>query len=307
MSQSPVLVSLSEINCGDVSYRVSRPPLNEQLLVSIKKHGVLEPVCLYGALPYIPLSGHNRLLSAVSLGLTHINAYIHTDSPADFLYRHVILKNYKGEVGPIGKLNAMMMLRQYACAGIDMKNLAAELSVPYYFDDETIIRRVISFDQTFLEYLDVKDANFKLIKTMLSFPPDALEYVVTQTVCAQFRINIFKQMIESVADILRRDDSIGAIQDIRYDANSDKRIAEEKYVAALKSVLYPGYSAASKRAAAISEKYHGQGIEFSLPAFFEGSEIDMHIKLNRRKSFEEIQKRINAIPPSDIDGLLKLL
>jgi ParB-like chromosome segregation protein Spo0J len=67
-------VNLDSIDINDRRFCVSYPLNDKALLASIEKVGVLEPVTLLDATPYIIIAGFKRVSVAIKLGLTGIPA-----------------------------------------------------------------------------------------------------------------------------------------------------------------------------------------------------------------------------------------
>lgn len=139
-------VSLREIDLEGEAFRVSRRHTDDRLRKSILNFGLLElPVLLGGVMPFEIVFGHNRIAVVATSGAGSCRALVVDEiGPVEYA-DYALLKNYRNELGPVGKLRVIHILRERLNAdAVMISNVAyAGLNIPDFFIEGGIDRKSV--------------------------------------------------------------------------------------------------------------------------------------------------------------------
>lgn len=302
-------VSLSDIDLNNTVYKISKEIINENLIKSVQLNGILEsPVLVEENNAYITLAGHNRLYVLNLLGIRNINSLIVNNIDNEFFIQYAILKNYRSEIGPVGKMRLTGLLKNNF--QLDERKIIAvlkQLQIPF-----EIIYGKAPWDRTGIlpeslrKYIDAKDISFKNIKAMLRLPEYAVN-LISDWVSDGMKVNIFKAIVEMLADIIKRDKSVKSLQHIDFNSINERRKKEEIIFKKVFKIRYPEYSGIRLKAESLIKKINKYGVEVNFPEYLESDEIGLFLKINKRENYELIWKKFAEIDMNLIKGLLELL
>ena len=105
---------IDSIDLNNDEFKISKPRGDDRLKQSIQSFGLLDPPVVYkDDNTYKIIYGHNRLtiLKELNLAVGSVLCYI-TDFPEPGLFiDYALLKNFRGEIGPIGKNKFIRILK----------------------------------------------------------------------------------------------------------------------------------------------------------------------------------------------------
>lgn len=304
-SSNPVeIVSCSNIDLENGEYRISRNYIDEKLKKNIGLIGLLEyPVILKKNSRYIIIFGHNRLRTLVELNINTFNALILEKIDPQSYLEYALLKCYRNEVGILGKIKLLSILHGLGFGDREVYRISRDcLSMDAeYIKKSGIINLTEKFPVPLRVYFDIRDINFKILKNLINIPHEGIELLSRWVEFCNIRVNIFKEIVEMMRDIFRRDNSFNALNNIEIFAD-DKKIWEEQLYYEIYKIRYPEYSTLKEKADALAKDFDQDGISIRFPEFFEGNTIS--VKLEFRKNEDKLSwgDRINKI---DTDKLKK--
>lgn len=302
-------VPLSAVDLADDSFRVSKKRPLDDLRASIERFGLLEsPLLLKERDGMVPVFGHNRLAAAVRAGLDRVDSWVvETIDPADYRNR-ALLKCSRGEAGPVGRMKMALILGRLGAGGDELRGTIRHgFGVPDEFAATRMIESVLGLPASLREYLDARDAGFRLIRDLLSLPAQAHEFLGARIDGHGFRINIFREMVEMLSDILLRDGSLAAVFALPPARTGDPRREEQSLHDAVYAVRYPSYTAAREKAAGIVAEIERGACTVALPPYFEGGDITLSFRFARGETEDSIRRRLSGVDARKIEKLLGLL
>ncbi len=166
------ITNTEDIDLQDQTFKLSKNVIKEDLKMSIRRSGILEnPVLLKKAGRHVVLFGHNRLKVLSELNTKIVKSLIiHEIDPVSYI-RYALLKNYRGEIGPFGKIKLISIIKKFLNYDPDDVNRIArdELNLPDAFThDRENIDKAISIPDELKNYIDAKDMNFRTIRDVLN-------------------------------------------------------------------------------------------------------------------------------------------
>jgi hypothetical protein len=301
-------VRIDSIDLNNNEYKISRPFIDERLRQSIQSCGILEPpVLLKTNNLYIIIFGHNRLNILKEQKIAGILSIVtDTMDPMDYM-EYAILKNYRGEVGPAGKIRFIQIIKNDFNLNKDISIALKNMQIP-----EDIIKGNEPWDRfrylpdSLKDYLDSKDIGFKVIRNILRMPDEAIS-LLSSWITRDMRINIFKGIVDLLIDIIKRDKAVTGLRAIDTDSILDKRKREGMLYREIFKIRYPEYTKLRSGIDAVIDNFRSNGIEVDFPEYFERDEIGIIIRFNKRDEAETIKKKITGINTDQLKDLLEKL
>lgn len=302
-------VSLAGIDIQNTTYRVSRRRPLEGLLKSIERFGLLEsPVLLREGGRFVPLFGHNRLAALARAGIGTFDAAV-VDAIDPAAYRAcAVLKCGRNEAGPIGRIRMAEILRMLGL-GEDELALTVRhgLEIPADFSSAETAALVMRLPDRLRDYIDLRDVGFKVIKALLGLPAGAHEFLAGRIVDAGIRVNVFRDIVEMMSDILRRDGSLTAVFALPAPGSGDRRRDEQLLHDAIYSIRYPAYSDLKDKAGRIAAEIERGGCSVGIPPYFEGGDVSLTLRFGRGDNEDSIRGKLAGIDARRIEKLVGLL
>ena len=303
-------ISLNKIDLENRYYKLSRNIINEKLERSISACGIIEPpLLLEKKNRYVIITGHNRINTAKQLGIKSIDSAVIKKLKYETLVNSSLLKYYRGEIGPAGRARLIIIIRKEFNPDTEsMLRLAKIFELQAEFiNDPGLSERILNLPDGLKDYVDYKDINIKTIKNILRLPDSAIQKLNEWVSDITLRANIFKNIIEYLIDIHKKDRSLKMIYDINPASIEDRRLREICLHDRLFKIRYPEYSELRERAGDIIKIFNGAGIKIDIPEYFEGEEIALHFPINKRDNLNLVEERLKNINMDDIKKLLELL
>ena len=302
-------VLIKSIDLEDDFFKLSKNNTDE-LKGSISKSGVLEPpVLLYRNSKYIIISGHNRLRVLNELQSGSVDSVVLEDLTHYSFLEYVLLKNFRNEIGPMGKLNAIFILKNFfALSDEKLCEAACDLHIPddFYLKDE-LFEYIHSLPDVIRDYIDLKDIGFKVIKNLFQLSSEGMEILAKWIKETNMRVNIFKSIVDLTVDIFKRDKTLKYLMDIDTGSIQDRRSKEEYIFNEVFKIRYPEYSALKERFEKISERFKKNGIDIDFPRYFEGDRLVLSMSINKRGGIEQFNNKLSKIDTDELRELIDLL
>ncbi len=311
---SQTSIPLEEINFDDTSYKITKPHISEQLIQSIKKHGIVEPpVLIRQNNRFIILSGHNRLSAAKALGRNRQACRILEAFEPELFFDAGIKKLYHNEIGPIGKIRFYQILKPYESdLSIRNSNLfdfaVKELGIhAHILSSDELISRISSFPPLLIEYLEMKDPGFKTMRDLVHLSDTTVAIVSSWIESIPMRINIFRQIVELLYDIELKVSDCNRLHNILIPIEGDPRHKEALLLQSLMAIRYPNFLKRKSELDTLMMNLQKNGVQTEFPQFFEGDEVSFTIDIRKKEGSNSFFKKIEKIDKNTVEKLLNLL
>ncbi|HPX90449.1 MAG: hypothetical protein BWY23_01912 [Spirochaetes bacterium ADurb.Bin218] len=282
-------------------FKISKPLIGQELATSLRNNGLLEfPYLLRKQEGYIAFTCHNRIMALKEIGFDSIDAYLLSEPSFDIFNRNLVLKIFRSEVGPIGKVKVISILRKIFNFSDDkvlsynksVLKMPHELVLDFNFQE-----RLLSLPSELIAYLDLKDVPFKTIRDLILLNDNILFHIDRWLSTIPVRLNIFKSIVEYLFDI-QRGGSIS--EEIFY---SQCFTDDRSLFSFIFSLRYPDYSRRRNRAEAIVKEISGDGLSIEVPEFFERDFITVKFLLKKSDSPEKLKNILEKIKTDDISEI----
>lgn len=304
-------ISILDIDINNTTYKISKPHIQESLVQSIRKFGILQlPNLIRAGEKFIVLSGHNRLSVVKNLGYKTQTCIVHDAFNAETFFRRALLKIYHGEIGPISKIKLISILKQYSSdLDINVNEFALKsLSIPeYIISSEFIMQKCLAFSKSISDFLEMKEPGYKTIKDIALLPESFIIILGNWLETLPMRVNIFKQIVELLYDISRKGIGAENLQKITIPTEAEPRHKESWLLGSLLSIRYPDFSKRKYEADILLDTLRKNGIQPSFPEFFEGDEIGFTIHVRKKEGIASLYDKIEKIDSDIVNRLLDLL
>ena len=302
---------MDDIDFNDIRYKISKNRIPEKLLSSIRSWGVLEdPVVISTDSRFIVLSGHNRLSVLREIGIGETNCRVASKfNPDDFL-KNAALKHLQGEIGPVGRIKLLLTACEQAPHRIEELILMAcrEFNVPEFISrDADVMRKAVELPQNLRDYSDTRDIAYKTLRELVLLPAEAIEIIASWVDSINFRMNIFRDIVEILNDISKRDETLAPVRNINLTELEDPRGRENLVLGFLKELRYPEYSKSRQRAEIIISSLRGKGFTVDFPQYFEGDTIGIGLSVAKREGAGGLKKKLEQLDIPAVQNLLDLL
>ncbi len=302
-------VSLDGVDLLSTTYRVSRKRPLEGLVKSIERFGLLEsPVLLREAGRLVPVFGHNRLAALERAGVENFNAVV-ADVIDPIAYRdRAVLKCSRNEAGPVGRMGMAAILRMLGLGEEELSRTVRHgLELPAEFSSAEMAGSVMRLPGRLRDYIDLRDVGFKVIKGLLGLPAEAHDFLAGRMDESGIRVNVFRDIVEMMSDILRRDGTLAAVFALPTPETGDRRRDEQLLHDGIYSLRYPAYSELKEKAGRIAAEIERGGCSVGIPPFFEGGEVSLTVRFGRGDNEESIRGKLAGIDARRIGKLVGLL
>ncbi len=320
MFDTVATVDLGDVDLEDDSFKLSRNKIDEQLKRSVREWGLLDlPVLLRRSVsksspddhgfeyPYQIIFGHNRLRILRELHGDSTAAYTVDRIVPERYVRYAFLKGLRGEIGPVGKVKLLTILRDFLHIDADVITLLCRnLQIPEFISrDERGIHTMSNFPALLRDYLDSRNIGFRVIKDLLRLESDGIHILCSWIEHVNFRVNYFKELVDCMADIRIRDGDLTRLRSLAIPEEKGKR--EEDLFEEVFRIRYPEYSEQRDAARTIIRSLERRGVEVDFPRYFEDDRIVVKIPVMKREGSPKIVERFEGIDLQEIDQLLSLL
>lgn len=299
------VISINDI-VKDDHFRISRNLRSPELIASIKNSGMIEkPFFIKKENSYYPFTCHNRIDIITEIGIAELEAFILESPSSEIFIKNLLIKNYRNECGPVGKIKAIRILQNdFGLYGSELKEFARKaLKISNeIFSDGIISDRIMQLPGPLRDYIDVKDIPFKLLKDIVSFDEESIVEFNRWIEKVQIRLNIFKMLVDFVFDIKRRDGHLKQIDDDILTKMDDKALYDYVF-----RIRYPEYILKREKADNLISLISKPGVCVDFPEFFEKDQIAFRFILNKKNKSDRLAEIVSGIDKEKINDLLSLL
>lgn len=304
-------ICIDDIDINDIRYKISKNRIQDSLLSSIQTWGILEdPVVIPENSRFIVLSGHNRLHVLRNAGIHETNCRIAPAFDLDSFLQAAELKFIRGEIGPMGRLKLLVIACEKAPHRIDdmIRMLFREFNVPEFIGrDENVMRKATELPQNLADYSDSRDISFKALRDLILLPAEAMGILSSWVDCINFRVNIFRDIVELLDDLSKRDGALELVRDIHLTDLEDPRGRENHVLGVLKELRYPEYAKRRKRAENLISVLRGKGAVVDFPQYFEGDAVGISFRITKRDGAGGLKNKLDNMDLQMVQELLDLL
>ncbi|HOD16772.1 MAG TPA: hypothetical protein PLA65_04020 [Spirochaetota bacterium] len=303
-------VPLTSIDGDDRYFKISRNIIRDELRSSIREFGVLDPpVVTPRGRSYRAVFGFNRLDVLRELGAEAADCLVAPDFGAGFFARGALLKCQRNEAGPIGRLRALAILRDLGVDDAHLELIASKgLHVSADFvRDGALLAAALDMPAVLRDYCDVRDIHLRIVRDLARMHPSDRALLSSWVEFAPLRVNIFRFIVEMLADIRDRDGGLDAVAGISPGEDRDRKTWEEELYGRVRAARYPEFSSLSQEADGIVSYFASRGLELTYPPYFEGDRVELTLRLGRRDDPESVGGLLSGVDWSRLRPLLDLL
>lgn len=294
-------INLSDI-LDDDTFRISRPAVSEALIQSVKELGLLEkPFLLDDANGLRPLTCHNRILALRRLEAAAVDANVIKRIDPALFAGNTAMKVRRNEVGPAGKCRALAVSQEfnlYDDPGLFCKKI---LNVSPDILDAEFAARILDLPLALRNYIDIKDAGFKIIRDLVVLPGYMIDWIDRCLGIMQVRINVFKSVVDHLFDLGKKYEHLDL--PVLIQGKSDDRHLLE----AVNRLRFPEYSRRRERVDMIISSVSSRGVSVDFPEFFESSRFTLNVEMSVRDSADDIRARLDGIDAGKLVELASML
>ncbi len=306
----------AEVHVGDIDpdrtvFDVFKTGNRERLEKIIRTFGVpARPLLHRGPSSWDIISGTEILSIVKGLGLEKCPALV-MDAFSWREYGHFLLaRDLKGEISPVGKLRAVSLMRdrleapEEECVELAVSGLQVPLDMAV---DTHLPGRVFTFPPPLYTYLETRDMGFKVIKNLLLLPREGIDLIASWVSSFQIRVNIFREIVDMLLDIIKRDGACGGLSDLLPEMESGTGKTDETLHARVRCIRYPRYSRLKEKADNVTARLRGMGIVATIPPFFEGNTVELNIRIRKGDDRSETGRKLKAVLENEVADLMELL
>ncbi|MBN2161271.1 MAG: hypothetical protein JW807_17925 [Spirochaetes bacterium] len=303
-------VSLEDVDLEDRYFKISRNHIGDGLRSSIRDFGLLDPpVLIDRGGRYRIMFGFNRLDVLRELQILSADAIVVPGVDPEFFLNRALLKCARNESGPIGRLRALAILKELGLDGGRIQEIAVKgLRLPAECaGNNSFLETVMALPAPLREYLDRRDIQMRIIRDVVRLPDNAVPVLSRWLSFEPLRVNIFRSVVDMLADIHDRDGTVSFVENITPDGIRDRKEWEEYLHAVIFRVRYPEYDSMKKEAEEIARYFSSRGMVLDYPPYFEGDRVGLTVTVGKRDDPEAIRKKIDEADLAKLKRLLDLL
>jgi hypothetical protein len=183
-----------------------------------------------------------------------------------------------------------------------------DLKVPEYIrDSDSLIEEMLALPKVLYDYLDHREFSYKTIRMVAAFPVEIRDLLSRWLAETSLRKNIFKEVVEYVLDIYKRDLAINALIGIDLTSVDDNRKREDTLCGKLFELRYPEYSRRKMIFDEYKRRIEKKGFMVKYPEYFEGDNIVIGLKIEKTETPEFISRRLSEFNYEELYKLLQAL
>ncbi len=301
---------INDICVDDETYKISKNTTDDKLKNSIRRYGILTPPLLLNEKnALLPVIGHNRLKLAKEINVENVDVHIIQKEDHEIYVHHALLKNYNEELGPLGKVKLCRILSDFAVSRAALNDIRInDLKIPEYIrDSDSLAGEMIKLPKVLYDYLDIKGFDYRTIRMITSFPLEIKELLSRWISDTNLKKNIFRETVEYVWDIYKRDSKIDALVNIDFASTDDHMRREDVLSSKLFELRYPEYYSRKTFFEDYRYRIEKKGFILSYPEYFEGDHIVIGLKIKKTETPEFISNRLPGLNDEELHELLKRL
>lgn len=298
-------VSIIDIEKND-HFKISRNITSPELVNSIMSSGMLEiPFLIKKNSTYSSLTCHNRISVLADAGIRQVNAYVVDRPSAEIFKRNLVLKVYRNECGPVGRLKAYEILQQdFGINGDELNGFARKyLKLPAeVISDSRFVDGIMNLPVSLKDYIDQKDISFRIVRDIVVSGDDVINEISRWLENTQVRQNIFKMLVDFLFDIKKRDGELKPVEFPGPGKMDDKTLHDIVF-----RLRYPDYTTKRNEADALISAINSKGVTVEFPEYFERDILSLKFTISKKEKSDRLHELVSSINSEKIESLLKLL
>lgn len=295
-------VSLSLMVFSSLRFRISRPGPSPKLCESVARFGVLEPpVLVSDGERFIPMTGHNRLEAAKRAGLESVRCLVCAAPEYEAFVSRAALRTFRGELGVIGRVRAASIAASLKGVSSADEEICALLELPLSIVPS--IEKILALHESMLSYFDAKSVPQKTVLMVTSFPSAIADALRGWIAASNVRMNMFKSAVDLLDDLLR----VKTQDELCSMITMNESASDDALVSALYALRNPVISQMNEKAGALCAEFKRHQIELVYPPFFEGSAVEVKLRMMRSDGGASCRKGIEHLLQADFSRILGFL
>jgi ParB-like chromosome segregation protein Spo0J len=278
-------INIDKIDVNDKRFCISHPLRDEVLLESIGKVGLLEPVMLLDATPYVIVAGFKRILAAAELGLTEVLALtVNIDEKRALL--HSIHSNLGRGLNIVEKAHS---LERMSNLGLPATEIYETMGLLGLSPHQKVLDRLIVLargDAVLKDFLLAKALSMKNVESLLRFDPEERARIIDTLASFRTTDSFVREILELLGLIKARRGNIDF--SLMKDAPDPQEL--KKSLRKLTNPILSSLEISLKQAMARCSL--PPNLDIKVDPFFEKGYIDILI---RAKSDEEVREALKKL------------
>ncbi len=296
-------IKIALIDHKDSYFQITKKLNEDKMINSIKAVGLLEPPVLLGVKDkYIIVSGFNRINAIKKLGGNYVDALTVDRVERGHYIKYNLLKILRGEIGPVGKIKFILILKNYfsmSCKEIEEIIRESAIIPEMIFSDGSVMDRIVQLPRVIRDYADLKDLSYKILKKIIRLPARVQSSLCRWINAGLVRVNIFKEITDMIYDIIRRDNNHDEIINIACGNCENRRKFEEYLFESIFRLRYPHYSRKKENARRIIKELSDNRTALQFPDFFERDTIVLKLTVSKNDDLKKISDKFSRMLDSE--------
>lgn len=278
-------ISINQIDVSDRRFCISYPVLDDELLLSVGKIGIIEPLIILARQPYTIVTGFKRLEAALKLGFTAIPCIsIGMDGKNALLA--AIHSNLGRKMNIVEKANCVDKMFIMGFPEETISETMAMLSLEFYDRVVERMRTLANADDSLKDFILKKSLSMQNIEALLRFSPNERDIIVEILNTVHTTESMMREILQMLSIIKLKNSDV----DFSLMAGADNAYELKKR---LKHIVNPILSTLEAELGDIKSRCAlPPGIDIKVDPFFEKEYIDILI---RAKHPDEIRTALSKI------------
>ena len=216
-----------------------------------------------------------------------------------------MLKVYRNECGPVGRLKAYEILQQdFGINGDELNGFARKyLKLPAeVISDSRFVDGIMNLPVSLKDYIDQKDISFRIVRDIVVSGDDVINEISRWLENTQVRQNIFKMLVDFLFDIKKRDGKLKPVEFPGPGKMDDKTLHDIVF-----RLRYPDYTTKRNEADALISAINSKGVTVEFPEYFERDILSLKFTISKKEKSDRLHELVSSINSENIESLLKLL
>jgi hypothetical protein len=305
-------VKVTDIDLSDTSFRISRPLMDERISRVVERFGYLTiPLMIKSKKGFILLTGHGSIGTAACPEKNRIASIVIDEKDSEIYIRETILMTARGEMGPLGRLKALAILKEYfridESKAYEIGREGYQLPDDFLSDNECI-RKIEQIPPELREYIERRDISFKVIRSLFRLSGEMAGLLSRWVSAYNIRVNIFRDLVDMLFDLQRGGQVSVELHEPLPHEISDQRQYEKSIYDRVYCLRYPEYFRLKSKAEKLRSYLQNESIKIEYPEYFESSSLTLTVTLRKGADIDELSGKFESLLKSSrLRELLDLL
>jgi ParB family transcriptional regulator, chromosome partitioning protein len=290
MRRAPMITSipLRKINASDKRFSTSYPPVDELLLSSIKKVGIIQPVVLLEGPPYSIVTGFRRITAARKLGIKEVPAVTTKLSEKKGLLFAVHDNLHRG----LNIIEKATVLEKMVSMGFTESEIFEVMVLFSLGTHKKVLAHLLSIaraEELLKYFIFANVLSMKNIEYMLWFEKEERKKIITALATTRITESYLREILEML-HLMKIKKGKFAGRMLKYADNAQELRAK------LKKILYPRLSSLERRLEEIKKSSAlPPALDIRVDPFFEKEYIDIIIRAKSEKETKELFEKLQEV------------